>query len=127
MEESILLSIKKLLGIDSNYPAFDQDIILHINSVISVLSQIGVGILGRPLIITGEEEKWTDLIGYADDLELIKTYIYMRVRMMFDPPTSSAVMDSLKSTITELEWRISVQVDPPPPSCCDCKENEEDE
>lgn len=125
MEESILLSIKKLLGIDRNYSAFDQDIVMHINSTISILSQIGVGFNRSPLIITGEEEKWSDLLGYIDCLELVKTYIYMRVRMMFDPPTSSAVMESLKSTINELEWRISVQVDPPPKLCCDDKEERE--
>lgn len=111
MDESILTSIKKLLGIEEDYDHFDKDLVIHINSVFTVLNQIGLGTSN--FIIKGSDETWGDFLG-ADtkNLELVKTYVYMRVKMMFDPPSSSSVMDSTKQIIDELEWRISVTVDP---------------
>ena len=108
--ESILTSIKKLLGIDEFYDAFDKDLIIHINSVFSVLTQLGVG----PSIgfyITGVNEKWSDFISDDKTIEFIKSYTYMKVRLMFDPPQSSYAIESLNRLASEMEWRINVAVD----------------
>lgn len=113
--ESILTSIKKVLGIAEEYDHFDPDIIMHINSVFVILAQIGVGPKGG-FRIEGEDAEWSD---YLDDnmlLENVKTYIAMRVRLMFDPPQSSAAIESMNRIISELEWRISVTVDPGEPT-----------
>jgi len=110
MEESILVSIKKLLGIDSEYTHFDTDIIMHINSVLSVLTQLGVG-PSEGFVIEDSNALWTDFLSSARDIEMVKSYIYLKVRLLFDPPTSSAAMESAKQLISELEWRINVAVD----------------
>lgn len=110
MEESILVSIKKLLGIDSEYTHFDTDIIMHINSVLSVLTQLGVG-PSEGFVIENSNALWTDFLSSARDIEMVKSYIYLKVRLLFDPPTSSAAMESAKQLISELEWRINVAVD----------------
>ena len=102
--DSILNSIKKLLGIDSEYTVFDTDIIIHINTAINTLSQLGVE-SAKNYSIIDEDNLWSDLVNDAS-LELIKTYIYLKVRMVFDPPTGS-VSEAFKETITELEWRIN--------------------
>lgn len=108
MFESILVSMKKLLGPDVNYGAFDIDLIMHINSVFVVLKQLGAG---PDFSITGEFETWSDYLGTRKNLELIKTYMYCKVRKIFDPPTSSTVMQAFDSMIQELEWRINVETD----------------
>lgn len=110
--DSILISVKKQLGIVEDYEHFDPDIIVHINSVFSILNQLGVG-PPEGFSISDETSVWTDFIGDSLKLELVKTYVYLKVRLIFDPPTSSAVMDAFKQNIAELEWRISVTVDPP--------------
>lgn len=110
MEESILVSIKKLLGIDSEYTHFDTDIIMHINSVLSVLTQLGVG-PSEGFVIEDSNALWTDFLSSARDIEMVKSHIYLKVRLLFDPPTSSAAMESAKQLISELEWRINVAVD----------------
>lgn len=110
--DSILTSIKKQLGIAEDYEHFDPDIIMHINSVFSILNQLGVG-PPEGFSISDETSVWTDFIGDSLKLELVKTYVYLKLRLIFDPPTSSAVMDAFKENIAELEWRISVTVDPP--------------
>lgn len=107
---SILLDIKKFLGITPEYTYFDNDVITHTNTVLLILHQIGIG--DKPFSITGETEKWTDFIGNDAYLELVKSYIYAKVRMIFDPPTVGALSEAMKNTIDELEWRISVTVDP---------------
>jgi hypothetical protein len=110
MDESILTSVKKLLGIDENYEQFDTDIVIHINSALMILDQIGVD--DNPNFhITGKEEKWSDLTSNLDLIEAVKTYVYLRVRILFDPPTSSFVLDALKNQMTEYEWRINSIVD----------------
>ena len=111
LEDSILTSIKKLLGLDSAYNSFDNDVVMHINSVFSILNQLGVGPT-ECFSIKDSSAVWKDFVSDAKNLELVKTYVYMKVRKMFDPPTSSALMDSLNQMISELEWRISVTVDP---------------
>lgn len=114
-DDSILTSIKKLLGITEEYKHFDTDLVIHINSVIFVLSQLGVE-SADGFAITGAEETWSDLIPDSEDqkkyLESVKSYIYLKVRLLFDPPSASAVIESTKNLISELEWRINVAVDP---------------
>lgn len=110
--ESILTSIKKLLGITEEYEQFDTDIIIHINSVFSILTQLGVG-PSEGFLIEDNGAVWTDFIPNSLKLELIKTYVYLKVKMMFDPPLSSAAIDAINKQISELEWRIMVIVDPP--------------
>lgn len=110
MEDSILISVKKALGIQKDLDVFDQDILMNINSVFSILYQIGVISSTGTYRIEDDTAKWEDLFG--DDpitLDLIKTYTYARVRIMFDPPSSSFVLDSLKTQAQELEWRIYIQ------------------
>lgn len=115
--ESILTSIKKLLGITEEYKQFDPDIIMFINSAFSVLTQLGVG-SGDGYAIKSDEETWDDYLSYNEidegQLEMVKTYIYLKVRVSFDPPSSSFVLDAFNKQISELEWRINVVVDPKP-------------
>lgn len=111
MDESILNSIKKLLGPEADYNHFDQDIIMHINTVFVILYQLGVG--KKSFMITDDSATWSDYLDDWTNLEAIKTYIYLKVRLVFDPPSSSSVMEAIKENIRELEWRINVEVDPP--------------
>lgn len=111
MSESILTSIKKMLGIDEDYDHFDPDIMMHINTALMVLYQLGVG-PSIPLSITDASTTWSDFLGDAADLAGVKTYIYAKVKVIFDPPQSSAMAEALKSTIAELEWRLNVACDP---------------
>lgn len=108
--ESILTSIKKLLGITEEYEHFDPDIIMHINSVFMILTQMGVG-PSEGFIIEDETTTWSDYSENTMPIESIKTYIYLRVRLLFDPPSSSAVIESMNRTINELEWRLNSSVD----------------
>jgi hypothetical protein len=109
--DSILDTTKKLLGFESDYTAFDLDIITHINAVFFTLSQLGVG-PSTGFLITDKEAKWADFIG-EDNINAVKSYMFMRVRLMFDPPTTSFHLDSLKKMAEEIEWRLLVQTDPP--------------
>lgn len=110
--ESILTSIKKLLGIAEEYEHFDNDIIMHINSVFMILTQLGVG-PSKGFMITDSSASWDDFLPEGGEkLQAVKTYMYMKVRLMFDPPTSSAVMESMNRMINELEWRLNAVVDP---------------
>ena len=110
--DSILNSIKKLLGITAEYTQFDTDITIHINTIISILSQIGVGPT-TGFVITSATDKWSDWLATSTDLESVKTYIYLRVRLLFDPPTNSAVTKSYEQIIRELECRLLTATDPP--------------
>lgn len=105
--ESILTSIKKLLGIAEEYEHFDQDIIMHINSVLMVLTQIGVG-PSEGFFIEDDTSVWTDFIPDMTKLQLVKSYIYLKVKLLFDPPLSSAVMEAYKAQITEYEVRLNI-------------------
>ena len=107
MDESILTSIKKLLGIPEDYEHFDQDIIIHINSVFMILNQLGVGPT-EEFTITDKTAVWSDFISDNKKFESVKTYMYMKVRLLFDPPLSSAVMDCINKVISEMEWRLNV-------------------
>ena len=108
MSDSILTSIKKLLGITEEYTHFDADVLMHINMAFMVLYQLGVG-PSTPFSIEDASATWSDFLG---DLAGVKTYIYQKVKLVFDPPQSSAAITALKENIAELEWRLNVTVDP---------------
>ncbi len=109
--ESILTSIKKMLGILEEYTHFDSDLIIHINSVLAILTQIGVG-PSEGFSIEDKVSTWTDFIPADSRLEFVKSYTYMKVKLLFDPPLSSAVIESTNRMTSELEWRIQVAADP---------------
>ena len=111
--ESILTSIKKMLGITEEYEHFDQDIIIHINSVFMILTQLGVG-PSEGFSIKDATATWSDFISDSNKIEGVKSYIYLKVKLLFDPPLSSSTVEAMKSQINELEWRLNVAVDPPP-------------
>lgn len=111
MDGSILTDIKKLLGISEQYENFDQDIILHINSVFMILNQLGVG-PKKPYSIEDENDSWSDFISDYAELPAIKSYIYMKVRLMFDPPTVGSHVEAMKELIKEFECRLNYAVDP---------------
>ncbi len=104
-EDSILKSIKHLLLIPDADTQFDNDIIVHVNTVLSNLVQMGVGPKDG-FVITGNSETWSDFIGDDPKLQPAKTYVYIKVRMIFDPPSSSAVMDAYNRQASELEYRL---------------------
>lgn len=112
MEESILISIKKLLGIMEDDNSFDTDIVISINSVFSALTQMGVG-PEQGYSISGPDNKWSEYIGDSNKLQMIKSYVHMRVRLLFDPPTSTAVLECTKELAKELEWRLYTEFDLP--------------
>ena len=107
--DSILTSIKKLLGIDQEETHFDHEIIMHINSALMSLNQIGVG--EDDVIITSENDTWDSVIGTNTNLEGVKLYVYLTVRLVFDPPTSAFVLDSIERQIAKLEFRLNVQAE----------------
>ena len=107
MNESILTSVKKMLGIVEDYTAFDNQIIIHINSVFMILTQLGVG-PPTGFTITDKTSVWSDFLTTDKNLELVKSYMYQKVRLLFDPPSSSVVMDSINRMINEFEWRLNV-------------------
>lgn len=111
MTSSILETIKKMLGIGNDYDVFDVDIITHINSTFMILSQLGVGSPG--FTITGDSETWGDYISSGTNLESVKTYVYQKVRLYFDPPSSSAAVEQINKLINELEWRLLVEAETP--------------
>lgn len=111
METSIFDSIKKLLGIPSEVTEFDTDILIHINSVFSVLTQLGVG-PSSGFSIEDSSAEWSDFIGDDARLSDVKSFVYLKTRLLFDPPASSAAMDAMNRMASELEWRINVSVDP---------------
>lgn len=118
---SILNDIKKLLGIDASDDSFDKDIILIINSIIPALSQMGIG-PASGFIVLSAEDKWSDyLVEIWDTIHLnaltainyegVKTYIYLRTKLIFDPPTSSTVIEAINNNIKELEWRMMLAIE----------------
>ena len=102
---SILEDIKKMLGVDKLDDHFDTDIILHVNSVFSILTQMGIGPTSG-FSITDERTTWNDFLGTDPGLQMAKSYIYLKVKLLFDPPLSSSVIESMNRYITELEWRM---------------------
>ena len=110
METSILTSIKKLLGVAEDYAEFDEDIITHINSVFLNLTQLGVG-PEEGFMIKDDTAEWEDFINDSVQLQAVKTYVYLKVKLLFDPPLSSSVTESINRMIAELEWRLNAAVD----------------
>jgi hypothetical protein len=108
MEQSILKSTKKILGIADDYDVFDLDIITHINTAFSTLTQLGVGPI-EGFMIEGENEVWTDFI--MDDIEYnsVRSYVFLKVRQLFDPPSTSYLIEATQNQIRELEWRLNVR------------------
>lgn len=108
--DSILTSIKKLLGIAEEYEQFDFDIISHINSVFAILTQLGVG-PSEGFSITDKYATWDDYISDDTIIHPVKTYMGLKVKQMFDPPDRSTIADSSNKVINELEWRLLIQAD----------------
>ena len=120
MTDSILNSVKKVLNLAEDFTAFDMDVIMHINSVFSTLNQLGAGPEDGFMIEDGTAT-WDAFLGSDLRLNTIKTYVYLRVRLLFDPPTLGYLIDALKEQIKEQEWRINVEMErtiwtPPTPS-----------
>lgn len=112
MENSILNSIKYSLGIQKDLTAFDQDILMNINSVFSVLDQLGVPFSTNSYHIENSDATWIDIFGENYVLtNLIYTYTYLKVKILFDPPSSSYVLDAFKTQAQELEWRINIEAE----------------
>lgn len=110
MENSILTSTKKILGLPEEYTAFDHDIIVHINSVFSTLTQLGVGPVGG-FVIEDETTQWDEYATTGvpvNDMNSVRTYVFLKVRQYFDPPTTSFMIEASERQIAELEWRLNV-------------------
>lgn len=110
MESGILSSIKKLLGSNEEYTDFDLDIIMHINSAFMTLTQLGIGPVGG-FRIEDYEATWENFVSSRLDLEGIKTFVYLKVRLVFDPPQMGFLIEAIKEQIKELEWRLNAQVE----------------
>jgi hypothetical protein len=107
MEQSILTGTKKILGLDADYTAFDFDVITHINSAFATLTQLGVG-PAEGFEIDDDEATWDQFVGDDLGLNFVKTYVYLKVRMIFDPPQTSYLLAAMQTQIQELEWRANV-------------------
>lgn len=110
--DSILTSIKKLLGIAEEYEHFDPDIVTHINSAFFTLTQLGVG-PSEGFSINDASAKWDDFLSKVNskNLEAVKTYVYLKVKLLFDPPLTSSVTEAIKGQISEYEWRLNVEAE----------------
>lgn len=108
--DSILTSIKKLLGISEEDTSFDPDVIMNINTALAILTQIGVG-PSEGFSIKDSSAQWSEFLSDDKKLNFAKTYVHLKTKLVFDPPSSSAVMESIKQTINEIEWRLSVATD----------------
>lgn len=109
--ESILTSIKKMLGIAEEYTHFDPELVVHINSVFMILRQLGIG-PESGFSIDDASATWSSFSEDMSKIELIKSYMYLKIRLLFDPPINSSVTESFNKQIAEYEWRLNVEVDP---------------
>ena len=107
MVDSILTSTKKILGIDAEYDAFDVDVITHINTAFSTLNQLGLG-PEEGFMIEDDSTEWGDFLDDDMNLNSVKTLIYLKVRVVFDPPATSFTLDAMNKQIEELEWRLNI-------------------
>lgn len=105
--DSILTSVKKVLGIKEEYEHFDADIIMHINTVFMILNQMGIG--DGSFTIQDKDAIWTDYLENGPKLEMVKTYVSAKVKMAFDPPSSSVLSEAYNKVIQELEWRLNYE------------------
>lgn len=112
MSNSILETIKKMIGAAADYDAFDTDLIIQINSALMSVCQLGVG-PSEGVKITGKDETWDLLINDSNNLEAVKTYIYILVRLAFDPPSSGSLLDNLEKQKQEYAWRLNVMAETP--------------
>ena len=112
MADSIFNSVKKVVGLLGDDGSFDEDILLHINSVVSTIRQLGLSI-PADFYVRDDVQTWQDLLGEFRDLDLVKSYMTMKVRLMFDPPSSSFGLKSMEEMVKEYEWRINVLTDQP--------------
>ncbi|HET9787099.1 MAG TPA: hypothetical protein VFP47_08200 [Pyrinomonadaceae bacterium] len=110
MSDSILTSTKKILGITEEYEQFDLDIITHINSVFSTLTQLGVG-PAEGFMIEDKTATWAAFLGTDPRINSVKSYMYLRVRLLFDPPQSSYAITALQKQAEEMEWRLNVHME----------------
>ncbi len=108
--ESILTSIKEMLGIKEEYTHFDTSVITHINTVLQTLKELGVG-PEKGFSIKDKSASWADFLGDRTDLEAVKSYVYLKVRLLFDPPASSVIVKSIEELALEYEWRINVDAE----------------
>jgi hypothetical protein len=119
MEESILKSTKKILGLDETYVVFDLDVITHINAAFSILNQLGVGQV-EGFFIEDDTAVWSDFIVPENQLRLVRTYVYLKVRSIFDPPATSYLIEAVNNQVKEYEWRLNVfrewELDPNDPA-----------
>lgn len=106
MSDSILNTTKKALGIGPDLTAFDPDITMHINSVFSTLAQLGIG-PSTGFMIDDADAQWSDFLGEDLQLNSVKTYMHLRIRMIFDPPSNPSIISAFKDQIQELEWRLN--------------------
>lgn len=107
--DSILYSEKNLLGIDIDDTSFDTNLIILINGIIPELYQLGV--LTQVISITGPEATWSDILGDRVNVPDVKNFVYLKLRLLFDPPTNSFLIDAFQKQIAEYEWRMNVQVE----------------
>ena|SRR3569833_3161666 len=110
MSDSILTSTKKILGIEEDYTAFDFDVITHINAALATLTQLGVGPEAGFMIVDAAGT-WDDFLGTDPRLNPVKQYVFLRVKLVFDPPQSSYAVEAMKEQIKEHEWRLNVQME----------------
>lgn len=110
MSESILTSIKKLLGLDEDYTVFDPDVIIHINGAFNTLTQLGVG-PSDGFMIEDKSTEWSEFTEDQTSLNSVKNYIYVKAKLGFDPPGTSFAIDALQKMANELEWRLNVQAE----------------
>lgn len=108
--DSILTSVKKMLGIAEEYTHFDADLIMHINSVFMILAQLGVG-PSEGFFIEDDTATWDEFIQDKKEINSVKSYVGLKVRLLFDPPTSSAAMEAANRLIEEFEWRLNMAAD----------------
>ena len=105
MLDSVLLSTKQMLGISPEDTSFDVNVLMNINTALTILMELGLTEVEDQLV-TDNKMTWDDLLGGRTDIEYVKTYVYQKVKMIFDPPTSTAAIDAMQRSINELEWRI---------------------
>jgi hypothetical protein len=110
MDDSILMTIRKLVCGDPYATHFDTDLLIHINTCFSILSQLGVG-PENGFFVTDESETWSSYTSNVNELNMVRTYIPLKVKTLFDPPLTSSVLDAMNKQIAELEWRLNVAVD----------------
>lgn len=110
MDDSILETLKQTLGISADDDSFDTDLIVHINAALMVFADLGVG-PSKGLFITGPQETWAMLVGSNEEYEMTKSYLTLKVKLLFDPPSSSFVLESMKNLVDEWEWRLKVRAE----------------